>query len=99
MQRWGIKSAKNHQVLRMAPPEDSLELRIRNMKSIEKQNLLTTFFFSFFLYLHKKQYKIKINNKINASCCRASTVDLYFTLTQNIKCIKVMLRIHGVNTM
>jgi hypothetical protein len=45
MQMWGIKSAKNHQVLGMAPPEDSLELPIRNMKSIEEQNLLTTFFF------------------------------------------------------
>jgi hypothetical protein len=54
MQRWGIKSAKNHQVLRMAPPEDSLELRIRNMKSIEKQNLLTTFFFSFFFIFAQK---------------------------------------------
>jgi hypothetical protein len=63
------------------------------MKSMEEQNLLTTFFsFFFLLYLHKNQYKIKINNKINTSCCRASPVDLYLTLTQNIKCIKVNIK-------
>ena len=58
---WGIKSAKNHQVLGMAPPEDSLELPIRNMKSIEEQNLLTTFFFPFFfIFAQKNNIKSKL---------------------------------------
>ena len=29
LQRWGIKSAKNPQVMRMTPPEDSLEMLLR----------------------------------------------------------------------
>jgi hypothetical protein len=61
MQRWGIKSAKNHQVLGMVPPEDSLELRIRNMKSMEEQNLLTTFFSFFSFYICTK---INIKSKL-----------------------------------
>jgi hypothetical protein len=61
MQRWGIKSAKNHQVLGMVPPEDSLELPIRNMKSMEEQNLLTTFFSFFSFYICTK---INIKSKL-----------------------------------